>query len=357
MPAAAPHRTNYSFGHYTVVTRADGLPEELGRGAMGITYKALDTTLERHVALKVINPDQISGEETRQRFLREARAAAQLRHPNVAGVFHLGAEGGTHFYAMEFVDGETLEAHVQQLGPLPCGRALDLAAQAAGALQAAHAAHLVHRDIKPANLMVVRESGGRLLLKVIDFGLAKSAVLGPRDATLTVGGFLGTPHFASPEQLEEKDLDIRSDIYSLGATLWYLLTGQTLYAGSLARVMIGHISETPPFDRFVAPPALRARLRRMLAKSAADRPQTPDGLLTEIRGATSQLGDRGLVCRLEPLAVTVGCEFSLQELLRARRLPAAGRGSPHPAQDRRGARFGGCRRAVPGGFVRPGSLA
>jgi len=320
MPAAAPHRSNYTFGHYTVLTRPDGHPEELGRGAMGITYKAIDTTLERHVALKVINPDHLAGEDTRQRFLREARAAAQLRHPNVAGVFHLGVDAGTHFYAMEFIDGETLEAHVQRLGPLPCGQALDLAAQAAGALTAAHAAHLVHRDIKPANLMVVRESAGRLLLKVIDFGLAKSAVLGPRDATLTVGGFVGTPHYASPEQLEEKDLDIRSDIYSLGATLWYLLTGQTLYFGSLARVMIGHISETPGFDRFVAPPAVRALLRRMLAKSAADRPQTPDALLTEIRAASSQIGDPAFVCRLEPLAVTAGCGFSLQELLRARRL-------------------------------------
>src|SRR5580698_556537 len=173
MPVPASDRSSLSFGHYTVLTRADGRPEELGRGAMGITYKALDTTLERHVALKIINPDQISGEDTRQRFLREARAAAQLRHPNVAGVFHLGAESGTHFYAMEFIDGETLETLVHRLGPLTCGRALDLAAQTASALGAAHAARLVHRDIKPANLMVVNQPGGRLLLKVIDFGLAK----------------------------------------------------------------------------------------------------------------------------------------------------------------------------------------
>jgi TPR repeat protein len=157
------------------------------------------------------------------------------------------------------------------------------------------------------------------MLKVIDFGLAKSAVLGARDASLTVGGFVGTPHFASPEQLEEKDLDIRSDIYSLGATLWYLLTGQTLYSGSLARVMIGHISETPPFDRLIAPPALRALLRRMLAKNPADRPQTPDALLTEIRAVASQVADPQLICRLEPVAFGAGCGFTLQELLRVRR--------------------------------------
>jgi TPR repeat protein len=307
------------FGHYAIQTRANGQPEELGRGAMGITYKAMDTTLERCVALKVINPDQIVGEETRQRFLREARAAAQLRHPNVAGVFHLGVEEGTHFYAMEFIDGQTLEALVQRFGAMPCGRALDLMAQAAGALGAANAAHLVHRDIKPANLMVVSEPGGRLLLKVIDFGLAKSAITGARDATVTVSGFVGTPHFASPEQLEEKDLDIRSDIYSLGATLWYLLTEQTLYSGSLARVMIGHISETPAFDRLVAPPAMRALLRRVLAKKVADRPQTPESLLNEIEGTKSQLGDPGFICRLEPVSASMGCAFTLQELLRARR--------------------------------------
>src|SRR5260221_4828382 len=161
MPAAASQRSSLTYGHYTVLTRGDGRPQELGRGAMGITYKALDTTLEHHVALKVINPDQITGEESRQRFLREARAAAQLRHPNVAGVFHLGAESGTHFYAMEFIDGETLETLVHRLGSMTCGRALDLAAQAAGALGAAHAARLLHRDIKPANLMVVNEPGGR----------------------------------------------------------------------------------------------------------------------------------------------------------------------------------------------------
>ncbi|MDR3403674.1 MAG: serine/threonine-protein kinase [Chthoniobacter sp.] len=327
MPTA-PDRTNFSFGHYTVLTRPDGRPEELGRGAMGITYKALDTTLERHVALKVINPDQLTSEETRQRFLREARATAQLRHPNVAGVFHLGAEGGTHYYAMEFIDGETLETLVHRLGPLPCGRALDLAAQAAGALGAAYAARLVHRDIKPANLMVINQPGGRLLLKVIDFGLAKTAVTGARDATLTVGGFLGTPHFASPEQLEEKDLDIRSDIYSLGATLWYLLTAQTLYAGSLARVMIGHISETPPFDCLVAPPAVRALLRRMLAKNPEDRPQTPDNLLTEIQVATSQIGDPQFACRLERASSTPGCAFTLQELLRVRRFLPPGEAMP-----------------------------
>jgi len=100
----------FRFGHYEVLETSDGSPLELGRGAMGITYKALDTALQRCVALKVINPDNLAGEAARQRFLREARAAAQLKHPNVASIFHLGEDGGTHFYAMEFIDGETLES-------------------------------------------------------------------------------------------------------------------------------------------------------------------------------------------------------------------------------------------------------
>jgi len=223
----------FRFGHYEVLENSDGSPCELGRGAMGITYQAMDTALHRKVALKVINPDNLSGDAARQRFLREARAAAQLKHPNVASVYHLGEEGGAHFYAMEFIEGETLESLIQRTGPLPCGIALDLTAQVAAALEAAHEANLVHRDIKPANLMIVQDANGRITVKVIDFGLAKSANhSGADDATITMAGFVGTPHFASPEQLEEKEIDIRSDIYSLGATLWHMLTGRTLFTGS-----------------------------------------------------------------------------------------------------------------------------
>ena len=308
------------FGHYEVLETSDGNPLELGRGAMGITYKALDTALQRCVALKVINPDNLAGDAARQRFLREARAAAQLKHPNVASIFHLGEDGGTHFYAMEFVDGETLDSLVRRLGPLPCGLALDITSQVAAALEAAHAENLVHRDIKPANLMIVRDAQGKITVKVIDFGLAKTAGLpGPRDATITVGGFLGTPHFASPEQLEEKDADIRSDIYSLGATLWHMLTARTLFAGSLVRVMIGQISEMPPFDRLTAPPEIVALLRAMLAKDPAERPQTPGELLAQIRQAAQNI-DPEFVCGNTDLHGENWSGFTLQELLRVRRV-------------------------------------
>ena len=209
------------FDHYEVLTRDDGSPYELGRGAMGITYKAFDTSLRITVALKVINAAYLDSEVARQRFVREARSAAKLRHRHVASVFHLGTEGDTWFYAMEFIDGETVEAVIKRQGPLAPAMALTITAQVARALNAATQHGLVHRDIKPANLMLVREDD-ELVAKVIDFGLAKTSVTGdPEDAaTLSMGGFVGTPHFASPEQLEERDIDVRSDIYSLGVTLW-----------------------------------------------------------------------------------------------------------------------------------------
>jgi serine/threonine protein kinase len=235
------------FQHFEVLRRDDGSLFELGRGAMGVTYKAFDTNLRCHVAMKVISPAYLDSDLARDRFLREARAAAAIRHPNVATVFHLGNENETWFYAMEFVDGETVEQMMQRDGAVPAPMALEIADQVARALGAAQKQGLVHRDIKPSNLMLSREDGGDFTVKVIDFGLAKAA---ERDtavdpATLTTGGFLGTPHFASPEQLDERDLDVRSDIYSLGVTLYYMLAGQTPFSGSLAQVMSQHLHREP----------------------------------------------------------------------------------------------------------------
>jgi serine/threonine protein kinase len=142
------------FQHFEVETRPDGSSVELGRGAMGITYKAWDTSLRVPVALKVINPQHLHSETVRQRFVREARAAARLRHRNIATVFHLGQSGDTWFYAMEFINGETLEARVRRSGPVAETIALRIADQVARALNAAAQHGLVHRDIKPANLML-----------------------------------------------------------------------------------------------------------------------------------------------------------------------------------------------------------
>ncbi|MFZ0709025.1 MAG: serine/threonine-protein kinase, partial [Terrimicrobiaceae bacterium] len=268
------------FQHFEVLRKDDGSLYELGRGAMGITYKAFDTNLRCHVALKVIKSAYLHSETAQQRFLREARAAAALRHPNVATVFHLGREQENYFYAMEFVDGETVESLIKRDGAVPTVMALKIAAQVARALGAAQKQGLVHRDIKPSNIMFVREDGGEITVKVIDFGLAKNTGgEGDDSATLTTGGFLGTPHFASPEQLEERELDVRSDIYSLGVTLWFMLAGKTPFIGSTAQVMSQHLHRDPPFGSLEGQPAaVVGLLRRMMAKNADERPQTPADL-------------------------------------------------------------------------------
>ena len=170
------------FQHYEICLREDGVTfDELGRGAMGITYRALDLNLGSAVALKIISARYSGNPEARERFHREARAAAQLRHPNVASVFHFGeTAAGQLFYAMELVEGETLEARVRRDGPLPATVALEVAIQVARALLAAEAHGLVHRDLKPSNLMIVGDDRGgtdALVVKVIDFGLAKAVAI------------------------------------------------------------------------------------------------------------------------------------------------------------------------------------
>ena len=300
------------FEHFQVLSHPDGSPWELGRGAMGVTYKAFDTNLRCDVALKIINPQFLSSDTARQRFVREARAAAQLRHPNVATVFHLGNSGDGFFYVMEYVDGETVESRIRREGPFRAELALRITRQVARALIAAERQKLVHRDIKPSNIMLVNEADEEhLLVKVIDFGLAKS--VGPssdKSVTVTLGGFVGTPHFASPEQLEERETDARSDIYSLGATLWYMLVGRPPYEGSMASVIHQHLgSELPEellrsFNRKV-----EDLLRRMLAKKAEDRFQTAVELKQALDNilADSESGDlSGILVATDPAANVAG---------------------------------------------------
>src|SRR6516162_7466739 len=170
-----PDQPTKRFGHYELVTGEDGRPVELGRGAMGVTYKAFDVDLRCPVTLKVINERYLHDEAARLRFLREARAAASVRHPNVASVLHLGRSGKNYFYAMEYVEGETLENLIQRAGFLEVTFALDITSQVAAGLSAIEKKHLVHRDIKPSNIMVSMEAeGGTVTAKIIDLGLAKS---------------------------------------------------------------------------------------------------------------------------------------------------------------------------------------
>ena len=220
------------FQHYELVKDEDGRSVELGRGAMGITYKAFDIDLRCPVTLKVISEKYLGDESARLRFLREARAAASVRHPNVASVFHLGRSAEGYFYAMEFVEGETLQNLIKRSGRLDVKLALEIAAQVAGGLAAVHKKGLVHRDIKPSNIMVNFEDEGAVTAKIIDLGLAKAVnEAGSQTAISIPGGFAGTPEFASPEQFAGVGADIRSDLYSLGVALWEMVTGHVLVQG------------------------------------------------------------------------------------------------------------------------------
>jgi serine/threonine-protein kinase len=260
---------------------------------MGITYHAVDVNLGSPVALKMISARYSADAKARERFRREARTAAQLRHPNVATVFHFGeTPAGQCFYAMELVEGETLEAYVRRRGRLPVSVALDIAEQVARALSAAEVHGLVHRDLKPTNVMVVAndaDTADGLTVKVIDFGLAKPIVATRVTSDKSaLGGFSGTPGFASPEQLAggSASSDARSDIYSLGATLWYLLCGRTPFAGQTLRELREQQARRLPIEQLAAakvPPTVIALLRSMLAIDAAERPQSARELLTKLR--------------------------------------------------------------------------
>src|SRR5215471_17181676 len=277
------------YDHFEVEVGPDGFPVELGAGAMAITYRARDTVLNSIVALKVIDRKVAQTPGARSRFLREARAAAQIRHPNIARVSHYGEQDGECFYVMQLVEGETLEARVRRDGPMPLALALEVIEQTARALAAAEACGVVHRDIKPSNIMLESDPSGSLIVKVIDYGIAK--ILDPeaeRGAEQTQTGFIGTPAFASPEQFapsEQRKIDTRSDIYSLGATFWYLLSGRVPFVGrTLREVSIKQAEELPleQLKKTNVPARVIALLRSMLAVDPAKRPQTARELLSAI---------------------------------------------------------------------------
>ena len=276
-----PERTVQRFEHYELVTGEDGKPIELGRGAMGVTYKAFDVDLHCPVTLKVISEKYLGDESARLRFLREARAAARLRHSNVATVLHLGRTGNSYFYAMEFVEGETLEKLIKRSGRLEVKLALEIAMQVAGGLAAVHKQKLVHRDIKPSNIMVNIEEGSNVTAKIIDLGLAKAVIESGSQAAISVpGGFAGTPEFASPEQFAGVGVDIRSDLYSLGVVLWEMVTGHVVFRGSPAEVMYQHQHAPLPLERLErVPQPVVILLEVLLEKDPGRRFQSPAELL------------------------------------------------------------------------------
>jgi eukaryotic-like serine/threonine-protein kinase len=292
------------FGDFEVEQRTDGFYWELGHGAMGTTYLAVDKVLCRKVALKVIEVPAVStsrdAQAVRERFLREARAAAALRHPNVAAVYHFGAsEDGTHcYYAMELVEGETLETLVRRDGPLNSKVALEIAIQITQALMAAAAHGLIHRDLKPGNIMLTRggTAAAELQVKIIDFGLAKAIADAGGEPDLTHGQFVGTPNFASPEQFGSGPVDARSDIYSLGATLWFALTGLAPHSGSTIeeirdRQALDHLPVVRLVARKVPEPIVKL-LRSTLAVDPGKRPASARELMEAMESCRRKLSHR-----------------------------------------------------------------
>ena len=277
------------------------LKVRIGRGASGDVWLARQVALERDVALKVLRDQSWRSEEAVRRFTLEARAASRLKHPNTIRIFDFGAsDDGVLFIAMELLEGLDADALVAASGPVPAARVLHLARQACGSLAEAHARGILHRDIKPANLFVARVGGVLDMLKVLDFGVAR--LQGPAHAQTEEGTLFGTPDFMSPEMCGGEPLDARSDVYSLGASLYYLLTGTALFPDrSVLEVIMMHVSKLPerPSVRVATVPAdLDAVVMKCLAKAPADRYQSID----ELAAALAACADAGRWTQADALA-------------------------------------------------------
>jgi serine/threonine protein kinase len=304
-----PQQANDGHFHpYKILTNADGSLIELGRGSMGITYRAVDTNLEFSVALKVIHFKVATTERSWDGFMREAQAAARLRHPHIVSVLHYGAaHDGRCFYAMDLVDGETLAGRVTRTGPLPVADALEVVAQVASALWAIEKTGLVHRDLKPSNLMLV--SGSEIDVKLIDFGLTWSMGNAAPTKDIIPDGFAGTPAFASPEQLLGNQLDQRSDYFSLGCTLFYLLTASPPFENGPAGRSPGPIRrQGQPLAKLDAsgiPLPVQGLLRSLLSPTTAGRPRNGEALAEAILKCRLSL-ERAKSARKKPLRFWIG---------------------------------------------------
>jgi serine/threonine protein kinase len=253
----------------------------LGRGSMATVYKARQVSLARVVALKVLHPALALNPSYTRRFEREAQAAARLSHPNIVGALDVGEDRGLRYLAMEFVDGRTV-AQVLSGGPIAERKAAIVAMHIARALDHAHRSGLVHRDIKPANIMVTKEG----IAKLGDMGLAKEV---QADGSQTDEGIaMGTPFYVSPEQARgERKVDIRTDIYGLGATMFHMVTGRVPYPGANpAVVMTKHLNDPVPEPDEINPAVSRGIsqiIEKMLAKEREERYQSPAELMTDLQ--------------------------------------------------------------------------
>jgi serine/threonine-protein kinase len=261
------------------------LVSPIGSGAMGTVYRAWQSGMERQVAVKLLRSDLTHDHDLQRRFLREARAAARLSHPNIVCVHLVGeTEAGVPYLVMEYLQGETLDDLLEREDSLAPRRAVAIARQIACALAEAHAAGVVHRDLKPANIILTQRRASGELVKIVDFGIAKvaqSALLNVSTRLTRDGVVFGTPHYIAPEQAQGAELDGRADIYSLGCLLYRMLSGTLPFDGAAVAVMLAHISRKPTHLLEVAPGVdrrLAAIVMRCLAKDPAERFADAEGL-------------------------------------------------------------------------------
>jgi formylglycine-generating enzyme required for sulfatase activity/serine/threonine protein kinase len=303
------------LGNYVVL-------DKLGQGGMGLVLKAQHRRMERVVAIKVLSPSVTKTPAALARFQREVKAAAKLEHPHIVTAYDADEAGGTHFLVMQYVDGTDLSALVKQSGPLPLEKALSCVLQAARGLEYAHGRGVVHRDIKPANLLLDRDG----TVKILDMGLARLDSAGEQQDELTGSGqIMGTVDYMAPEQaLSTKSADRRADIYSLGITLWYLLTGKPAYTGDSAMAkLIAHRERAIPSLRAAcptAPESLDAVFARMVAKTPEARYQTMAEAIADLERCRG-----GQEVTAPSVSSAPGEDSRLNEFLRGLEQSAAGR--------------------------------
>ncbi len=271
------------------------LEEAIGAGGMGAVFRALDTRLDRHVALKILPPEQAGDPEVVQRFYQEGRAAARLDNENIARVYTIDHDHKYHYIAFEYIEGTTIRQRVERQGPLPIDEAINFTLQIAGALVHAAERGVVHRDIKPSNIIVTPQ--GRA--KLVDMGLARRFERGGDDGLTQSGMTLGTFDYISPEQARDpRDVDVRSDLYSLGCTLFHMLTGRPPFPeGTVLQKLLQHQEDLPPDVRALnpsVPPDLANILVKLMAKDRDRRYQTPEQLVRDLLTVAGALGLRSV---------------------------------------------------------------
>jgi serine/threonine-protein kinase len=283
--------------------------ERVGLGGMGIVYKAKQLSMERIVALKILNERYSANGEFVDRFIREARAAGKLNHPNVIHVHDISKANGRHYFSMEFIDGASVKEILRKEKKLPASRAIDIAVQAAKALEFAHENGIVHRDVKPDNIMLTKEG----IVKLADLGIAKTFEEEPLTTPTGQRRVMGTPHYMAPEQALGKAIDHRVDIYALGATFYHMVTGTTPFAGHTAHeILKAHIQKSlPPIQELnpQVPDPVCFIIERMMAKLPEKRYPNMSRLIADLERVQKGLGD---IDRIEAGESTIGRALNIK---------------------------------------------